>query len=94
VLIASGDVAEDKRRLSTVGGVIRAVDRELSYSDGPRLRLSQDAYFGVKANSTLLASAQSPIRRSILVARCGEKLSSTIAIRTWAETWTVGSGEG
>jgi hypothetical protein len=36
---------------------------------------------GVWANSTLLAAAQSPTRVSLVVVMCGEKLSSTIAIR-------------
>ena len=43
--------------------------------------MSQELLVGVEANSTWLAAAQSPTRVSLFVARCGEKLSHTIAMR-------------
>src|SRR5512144_1646030 len=46
------------------------------------MRFNQDAYVGTYASSTLFAVAQSRTRVSVVVDRCGLKLSNTIAIRT------------
>jgi ABC-type dipeptide/oligopeptide/nickel transport system ATPase component len=83
VAVPPDDVAADHAGLLAMAGVVGAVEGEVAQ----RLELSLDPVqprrvVGVYASSTLFAAAHSPTRWSVLVDRWGEKLSSTIPIRT------------
>jgi hypothetical protein len=83
VAVAPGDVPADHRVLLLVSAVVGAVEGEVAQ----RLKLRLDPvqprgvcrYVG---QLDIVGCAQSPIRLSLFVERCGLTLSMTMAIRT------------